>query len=233
MTLVDYLRLGVWKKEFPYFVWYPFDAFDDQYFAYVYLSQTWAGFTTVFAMLAEVFIIGTLVLQFCIQFECISRSLREYRPSHATNNQFLRKTIAQHNFILDTAEEFADIISGTLFINQTCSSMVICFVGFQVVVGENLTVIIKFLLFLFCSLIHTIVVSYFGNEIMEYVRQDGRRLRTLMRFPFLSEFWNSSGGLWKQLDGWRQQVPEGPSAGACTCQKAPISHWAQVYDRFS
>lgn len=173
VTLVDYLTLGVWEKALPYFAWYPFDAYDDRFFVYMYLHQTWAGFTTAFGMLADVFMMSASVLQFCIQFQLISTSIREYRPSTGTDKDFLRQLIQQHNHILSNAQEFADIISATLFLHQTCSSIVICCVGFQVVFGEDMTIIIKFLQFLVCSLMQTMVLSYFGNEIMEYVR-DGQ-----------------------------------------------------------
>lgn len=170
VTLIGFFKSGVWKKDLPYFLWYPFDEYDDRYFPYIYLHQTWAGFTTVFAIMAEIFLIGALVLQFCIQFERISMSIKEYRPNRSTDTRFLREIIAQHNYILNNAQEFADIISGTLFILHTCSSLIICCAGFQVVVGQNPTSVIKFLLFLFCSLMQTIVVNYFGHQIMEYVR---------------------------------------------------------------
>lgn len=171
VTLVQYLVHGVWKKELPYFVWYPFDEFDNRYFAAIYLHQTYAGFTTVFAILAEDFLIGTCVFTVCIQFERISKTIKSFKPGKASENRvFLRQLIIDHNFILENADEFADIISGTLFINYICSSLIICFVGFQVVVGEDLTIIFKFVLFLFCSLMQTIMLSYFGNELIETVR---------------------------------------------------------------
>lgn len=169
ITLIDYIKLGIWEKSLPYFVWYPFDEFDDRYFAFIYVHQSLAGFTTVFGIMGELFMTGACVLQFCIQFQRISSSIREYRPHKDTDQEFLKNIITQHNYILTNAQELADILSATLFIHQTCSSIVICCVGFQVVVGDNITTIIKFLEFLVCSLIQSIVVSYFGNQIMEYV----------------------------------------------------------------
>lgn len=168
-ALVNYFKVGVFEKQLPYFIWYPFNAFDDRWYNYMYLHQSWAGFTTIFAMLAELFLIGTTVLQFCIQFERIAISIREYRPNKETNQQFLSRTIAQHSFILDRADEFVNIISATLFLHYMLSSMIICFAGFQVMAGEDVYDKFKFILFLFCSLIQTIIVGKFGNDMMDYV----------------------------------------------------------------
>lgn len=176
MTLIDYVAHGRWAKELPYFLWYPFDAYDNRWFAFCYFHQTWAGFTTVFGILAQVFLIGSSVLQFCFQFERISNALLKYRPGRALrskDHQFLHQTVVQHIKILELAHEFADIISETILTNYICSSLVICFVGFQVIAGENLIIALKFLLFLFCSLMQTTVMSFFGHQMIEYVRIEG------------------------------------------------------------
>lgn len=170
MTLRNYLTAGVWEKTLPYFVWYPFNEYDDRVFPYVYALQSWAGFTCVFAMTAEIFLISASVMQFCIQFDRLAKAIREYRPDIRTDNKFLREAILRHNYILTHAQEFADIISASLFIHQTCSSLVICCVVLQVVIGKDVPTIIKFLQFAVSSLMQSIVVSYFGDQIMEYVR---------------------------------------------------------------
>lgn len=170
-TLVNYIHHGVWEKSMPYFVWYPFNEYDDRYFLFLYLLQFWAGITTVFGMMADLLMMGACVLQFCIQFKLIASSVREYRPNKATDKEFLEKIVTQHNFILTNAKEFASILSSGLFFHHTCASIVICCVGFQVVAGDDLKTKIMFLEFFVCSLIQTIVVSYFGNEIIENVSQ--------------------------------------------------------------
>lgn len=169
-TVVHYLNSGAWEMSLPYFLWYPFDAYDRRYFPYVYLHQTWAGFTCVFAIMAETFLIATSALQFCIQFESISNSIRGYHPHKGKDEAFVRRITLQHNSTLSNTKGFQDIISVCIFIHHTCSSLIICCAVFHVVVGDNLTAMFKFMQFLFCSLMQTIVLSYFGNEISECVR---------------------------------------------------------------
>ena len=124
-NLRDYLQKGHWEKILPYFMWYPFNEFDDQVFPYIYVHQTIAGFSASFALQAEIYLIGTAMCQFCIHFEGLSREIRNYRPNKETDKIFLRKIIKKHNEILDHAQEFAEIVSAVLFIQQTCASIVI------------------------------------------------------------------------------------------------------------
>lgn len=175
-TVVHYLKSSAWEMSLPYFLWYPFDAYDSRYFVYVYMHQTWAGFTCVFAIISETFLIATSALQFCIQFESISNSILGNHPLRDKDEAFVKRMTVQHNTTLSNAKGFQDIISVSIFIHHTCSSLIICCAGFQVLVGDNLTAMFKFMQFLFCSLMQTIVISYFGNEISEYVRFAFRHL---------------------------------------------------------
>lgn len=200
VTLRGYLKHGTWKKDLPYFMWYPFNQWNDSIFPLIYLHQTWAGFTTVFGMLGEIFLIGSVVVQFSIQFERISMAIVHYKPDPRTDTEFLQTTIRQHNYILTNASEFADIISETLFIQQMASSVVICCVGFQVLVAKDITLIIKFLQFLFCSLMQTFVISFLGHQIMEYVGELFNCGCNLIKC-FLPEYRYCVGGLREQLAG--------------------------------
>lgn len=169
-SIVDYLRHGAVNKVLPYPTWYPFDSYDNRYFPYVYIHHIWAGYTTVFAVLGELFQIGAGVLQLTLQFERVALEIGEHRPERSKDEDFIPRLVKKHNHILNTAHELADIVSPTIFLSQMCSSVVICCSGFQVVASENLTMIFKFSLLLFCSLIQSIVVSYLGNEIIKNVR---------------------------------------------------------------
>lgn len=170
MAVVDFFENGVWKMELPYFIWYPFDS--DSAFTIIYLQQIWGGFTTVIAILAINLFLGATVTQFCIQFDVLNTKLKLLHPhkdNYLKDMKRISEIIKNHCDLIENFSVLEHLFSVSILVNYIMSSLIICLVGFQVVAGEDSFVIIKFLLFLICSLLQTMTMSYFGNQIIERV----------------------------------------------------------------
>lgn len=188
VTVYEYFQEGVWKRELPYFIWYPFDPYTDAVFPVLYFLQSWAGFTTVIAILAFNIFLGALITLFCLQFDILNTKLKLLKPSKENYKNDLKeliKLIEIHTALFENCRLMGHIFSVSIFVNYIISSLVICLVGFQVVAGEETPVIFKFMLFLICSLIQTMTMSYFGNQIIERVSDSRGRFLKSAKIPII------------------------------------------------
>lgn len=178
VTVAQFLMQGrALEKQLPYFVWYPFDEYDTRIFPVIYLLQSWAGFTCVLSIAAMTVLMATVSILICLTFERIALDLSGLHDDDDITTRLpdvrtvdrLRTLVRQHIAVIQVTEAFERTLSASIAIQYIISSLVICLVGFQVVAGDSLDDIIKFVLFLFCSLIQTYIISHYGNEIIEYV----------------------------------------------------------------
>lgn len=180
-----YSGQGEWNTEFPFYMWFPFDpTASTPLYIVMYLLESWGGFTAVMSCLAMNLFLGAVVTQLCLQLKILKKDLQEAVESEdgdEKRNHQLKIITIKHNQIINCCREMDDIFTVSIFFNYMSSSLIICLVLFQVVVGEDLVEIIKFCLFLMSSLLQTLTMSHFGQEIIDHVRdQNGyRKLETV------------------------------------------------------
>lgn len=96
-----YIREGFYPKEFPYFIWYPFDPFKDGWFQLNYVIQMWAGCTATFSSIGPDVLFCSIVTQICLQFDILSQKLINYVPQNSVKDyQFLKDCVKQHDLLI-------------------------------------------------------------------------------------------------------------------------------------
>lgn len=97
-----YIRDGNYPKEFPYFIWYPFDPYSEGWFGINYVIQMWAGFTATFGSVGPDVLFCSIVTQICLQYDILSKKLLAYVPENSIRDyQFLNDCVRQHNLLIE------------------------------------------------------------------------------------------------------------------------------------
>lgn len=173
-----YTGRGEWNTDFPFYMWFPFDPTSSvPLYIIMYLLESWGGFTAVMSCLAMNLFLGAIVTQLCLQLKMLKENLLEavnlqsaaHREKEVKEASFLRGIVIKHCQIIRGCDDMEDIFTVSIFFNYMTSSLIICLVLFQVVVGEDLAEIIKFCLFLLSSVLQTWTMSHFGQELIDHV----------------------------------------------------------------
>lgn len=102
VSMFDLFKTGLYRKEFPYFLWYPYNAYTDDYmiFEITYANQAWAGFVAIIGILAADLLFCSFVIQLCMQFDFLSVQLKEYKPDKSEkDHKFIGECVRRHNLI--------------------------------------------------------------------------------------------------------------------------------------
>lgn len=102
VSIFNFIKTGVYKKEMPYFLWYPYDVYTDEFmiFEINYAIQAWAGFVAIIGILATDLSFCAIVMQLCMQFDIIAGKLKEFVPDKSKRDyKFISETVRQHNLV--------------------------------------------------------------------------------------------------------------------------------------
>lgn len=171
VNILDVYFGGEWNTDFPFYMWFPFDPTSSvPLYVVMYLLESWGGFTAVMSCLAMNLLLGAIVTQICLQLKMLKRNLHEAVLEEGKGRSHsLRPIVLKHCQIVQGCQDLEEIFTVSIFFNYMSSSLIICLVLFQVVVGSDLAEIIKFCLFLLSSLLQTWTMSHFGQEMIDHV----------------------------------------------------------------
>lgn len=82
-TIIGYISAGTWEMNLPYIIWYPFDPYPRGWFEVNFVSQIWAGYGSSAGMLATDLLLCGMVMEICMHFDHLSRTLNGLRPGVA------------------------------------------------------------------------------------------------------------------------------------------------------
>lgn len=167
----DFSQTGVWRKEFPFLMWFPFDATTPIVFPIIYGLECWAGFGGVFHIVAvNIFFTSTLSV-ICLQFDILSETFRDIDPTKdkVVVKKELVMFVQRHNRLIDITKEAADIFSISILVNYLSSSIILCLAGFEIVASTDYVEILKFVLFLLSCLVLSLNMSLVGNRLLDSV----------------------------------------------------------------
>lgn len=80
-AILNLLRTGQWRIDFPYEVWYPYEKYDRGWFELTYLMQWWGSYSAATGAMCVDILICSLVGQICMHFDRLSTRLRKLRPT--------------------------------------------------------------------------------------------------------------------------------------------------------
>lgn len=102
VSMFDLFQTGVYRKEFPYFLWYPYDVYTDDFmiFEINYAIQAWAGFLAIIGILSTDLLFCSIVTQLCMQFDILGGQLKEFVPEKTEKDlKFLGECVHRHNVL--------------------------------------------------------------------------------------------------------------------------------------
>lgn len=172
-STINYVRRDVWKLDFPYLIWYPFDPYVSGWFVLNYLSQTWAAFFSATAILATDILLCGLVLQMCMHYDRLAQWLTEYRPNgechSAIDYMTMTRNVRLHNTILRMSVVLDDIFGVCVLLNLVSSVVIVCVLGFLVVTADQSVELLKYFLTLITCTGQIFMVCLLGEIFIDSV----------------------------------------------------------------
>ncbi|KAH8382620.1 hypothetical protein KR009_004407, partial [Drosophila setifemur] len=149
-TLLRLVQSPNAKQSLPYVEMAPWDYTAAWRFLLTYISQSTAGYTATCAHVGADLMIFAVAMQMIMHFDRVARVLREFqvRARRETNGDAdevadfdaegaeedlreLRSLVAYHNKILGITDIMNEVFGIPLLLNFAASSLLVCFVGFQ------------------------------------------------------------------------------------------------------
>lgn len=141
---------GAWSVDFAYHLWYPFDAYQRGVFELVNLFQWCAAYFPAVGIMSTDLLMGGLVSQMCMHFDRIGQQIREYdgsgqrNKSERDNLMALRAHVKYHAQLLRLSDDLDDIFSACVLFNFVSSILIICTLGFLLVMAGQSGYMLKF-----------------------------------------------------------------------------------------
>lgn len=125
---------GTYHKSLPYFLWYPFDAFQPVVYEICYLGLMWAGFVCAIGILCADLMFCTMVTFLCLQFDALSFSIKKIVNERQPKSS-VKQWIADHNELLRMLDDFETTYSPSVLINFIATTVILVMGGFQAYVS--------------------------------------------------------------------------------------------------
>lgn len=153
-------------NKLPIETWYPFDEYDPRFYSLVVI---WLSVLSVIgnaALIAPDLILYAFIILICMQFNILGERIRELKiVPKADVRKKLVELVEMHKTLIRLSKRVEDIYSIPIFFNFFGSSILICFVGYQMSVGVDLESILKASNLLSTALIQILMLCYYGSKL--------------------------------------------------------------------
>lgn len=129
---------GTYRRNMPYFMWYPWDCQQPFVFEICYAVVIWGAFTCAIGIISANLMFSMIVAFICLQFNILQRGIRKI-IHEKFRSENLRQWINDHNELMQTIDEVEEIFSPGILINFLGSVFILCMVGFQTFVSFQMT----------------------------------------------------------------------------------------------
>ncbi|XP_017472633.1 PREDICTED: putative odorant receptor 85d [Rhagoletis zephyria] len=189
--LFNYLIYELWLevrtvgKTIPYNCWTPFNWHDNWLYYPMYLTQCVGGQTCLSGQLANDLLLSAVAVQLIMHYRQLAKRIESHIAGNGDGTatrerqrisslersevdlRFLRGIIAYHQQILKLSQAMNDVFGISLFISFVSTSLIICFVLFQITIGAAVDSLIMLAFFLFCSLVQIFLICYYAHGLLE------------------------------------------------------------------
>lgn len=99
----------------------------------------------------------------------LSQNIRDLPPN---DEKGIIKLIVSHIRLIEISQQFAQLLSRTVFLNHILSSMALCLGLFECVTSDT-SEIFRFIVYLLCVLVQTFNMSFIGDKLIQDVSRLG------------------------------------------------------------
>lgn len=189
-----YQATGKIQLLLPYYAWFPFDPYANSYiFPIIFIEENIWGVSAITMLVLDVVTLGAIVTQLRLHFDILAKKLRRVKIGDGGEefnevivDERLSEIVKEHQKLIQITDDIADVFSTSLLSNYIWNSFIICMAIFQIVFNKNWEDVIKFVFLFLCVLFQTLALSYYGDQITEYV---GGWLANLWNIDLLSNYW--------------------------------------------
>ncbi|TDG46796.1 hypothetical protein AWZ03_006843 [Drosophila navojoa] len=142
-------------------------------FCLMYLLQSLAGYTCTAGHASSDILIFAVLIQTIMHYDYLSRRLTELliqagrvKDGYQKDLKVLQQLIAYHNQLLGLTEVINRVFGLPLLLNFMSSSLMVCFVGFQMTIGLSLDVVCKLAVLLVAEMAEIYLICYFSDELV-------------------------------------------------------------------
>ncbi|KAL7741919.1 hypothetical protein ACLKA6_012131 [Drosophila palustris] len=160
------------EKAMPYYSVSPWDWHDNWSYYVMYLIQVVAAYMTTTGHISTDILIYAVNMQLVMHFDYLSRELSEFRLNKQSKNDekcyvkdlnLLQDLIAYHNKLLSLSDVTNSVFGLPLLLNFLTSSVMVCFVGFQMTLGLSVYHTVKLAIFLLSAVTEIYLICYFSD----------------------------------------------------------------------
>ncbi|KAH8274004.1 hypothetical protein KR044_007669, partial [Drosophila immigrans] len=163
------LKLPGIRMAMPYTQMSPWSIDTQLGFCTMYALQALAGYTTVAGQLASDILICGVVMQDIMHFDYLSRTLKEFEVSIESpikDLELLQKLVAYHSKLLGITNVINKVFGVSLLLNFLSSSVLVCFLGFQISIGLSPELICKLAVYLVAATTKIYLLCYFSDSLI-------------------------------------------------------------------
>ncbi|KAI5646642.1 7tm odorant receptor domain-containing protein [Phthorimaea operculella] len=178
LTVRNYIQTHELNPMLPFFVVYPFNAYDLRAWPFVYIKQIWSEILVVLSVCGADFIFFITSTYIRIQFQLLAYEVQRLvdgdRQDLSADAGFRAKfedIVKWHQQIISSVELLEMIYSKSTLFNFVSSSALICLTGFNVTTIDDIAFVVSFLSFLFMSLLQIYFLCFFGDMLMKASEQ--------------------------------------------------------------
>ncbi|XP_062120799.1 odorant receptor 67a [Drosophila sulfurigaster albostrigata] len=160
------------EKAMPYFSISPWDWHNNWSYYLMYLLQVLGAYTATTGHISADILIYAVNMQLVMHFDYLSNELAEFKndaamlhgtKSYAKDLKLLQDLISYHNKLLGLSDVMNNVFGMPLLLNFLTSSVMVCFVGFQMTLGLSADHTVKLALFLISAVSEIYLICYFSD----------------------------------------------------------------------
>lgn len=161
--LISFAFTGVWYDKLPYENWFPFDEYDPKFYNFVFLWQWLNTIVTVCSLIGSDLILYSFITLLTTQFDILSQQLEKLTPLNDIEK--IIELTKMHETLLRLSRVLEEIFSVAILFNFLSSSILICLVGYQVLIGISFELLLNFSVLLTAALLQVLMLCYYGNKL--------------------------------------------------------------------
>jgi hypothetical protein len=164
IKIVNLILFGVWyDQKLTYENWFPVDKFDPFGYNVLLVWQYFLSILFFCGIVGSVLILNALVALIAMNFDILSMKLAKFKP-YEDKSKF-KELLMEHEKLMKLSKDVEEIFSPSILFNVTASSMLICFISYELSIKFDLEFVLKLSIRLTAALLQILMVCNCGQKL--------------------------------------------------------------------